>query len=116
MRISDWSSDVCSSDLIQVLATQLIDFLGELLGGDRRNGAHIDNDLATMQPAGNAIFAEQYFVDLRGIGQHQNNDVSLLGHFLAGTARYSAVIHKLGLRRLVAVCTQLMPDFQIGRE
>src|SRR3546814_15535277 len=32
MRISDWSSDVCSSDLLLGLDNQPLDLLGELVG------------------------------------------------------------------------------------
>src|SRR3546814_11151251 len=58
MRISDWSSDVCSSDLVGVLAFELADFFLE--GGERtlrafvvfllqRFALDLQLDQATMQ-------------------------------------------------------------------
>src|SRR3546814_1357706 len=50
MRISDWSSDVCSSDLLPVddgIARRLIDRGGRTVGADRRDAIAADDDTAT---------------------------------------------------------------------
>src|SRR3546814_8848760 len=67
MRISDWSSDVCSSDLLA--AEALIDLFDPLLGDDEHDAMLTrapldlranrikagDDDLATLFPEGEAI-------------------------------------------------------------
>jgi hypothetical protein len=43
---------------IQIVAAQLVDLLGELLGRDRRDRAHVDHGLAGREPGGDAALGE----------------------------------------------------------
>src|SRR3546814_8232117 len=73
MRISDWSSDVCSSDLLTLLMRILIVEDEPNLGRQLRS---------TLEGAG-------YAIDLATDGED--------GHYLGSTENYDAVILDLGL-------------------
>src|SRR3546814_19405608 len=91
MRISDWSSDVCSSDLIgfAILLGQLVQFgqdaVGDALldgGEDRAFLNHLPRDVerqvvAVDQPAHEAQVARQY---LRLVGDEDAADIELHTH------------------------------------
>src|SRR3546814_12978054 len=55
MRISDWSSDVCSSDLADAL---FLTDLGEFPGDFRGGGGVVDEDRALAHPGEGAVVAE----------------------------------------------------------
>src|SRR3546814_996571 len=60
MRISDWSSDVCSSDLIDASTPQLNSLLGvvgSLLGNGVRDSVLLADQPLYTVPAGGAVIA-----------------------------------------------------------
>src|SRR3546814_1930120 len=52
MRISDWSSDVCSSDLLNSDETAVIDNAADATIEGSESGIHVENGAATITNAG----------------------------------------------------------------
>ena len=50
---------------IEIVAAKVVDLLGELLGGDRRDRTHVDDDLALRQPFRDAFGAKENRLDVR---------------------------------------------------
>src|SRR3546814_13621432 len=50
MRISDWSSDVCSSDLADAVAEMRAHRVGDLFGGDEQVGGRIGVEQGEGEP------------------------------------------------------------------
>ena len=59
---------------VEVVASELADALRELLGGDRRDRAHVDDGLARAQALRDAIGSEQHRLDVRRVGHHRDDD------------------------------------------
>src|SRR5437867_4584950 len=85
---------------VQVLAAERFDLLRESLGVDRRDGTHVDHDLAFGEPARDAILAEQHRCNVRRVGHHADDDVRLLRHCLRRVAFNRALISETLGRRL----------------
>src|SRR3546814_19011713 len=104
MRISDWSSDVCSSDLLRELAR--IFAVGIITASDERPEA----PTAQREPSGSAIGAEPGIAAVALVGEEigaeefverGGNIRRLLFHHLAGSRLAiapEAVEHRLPLR------------------
>src|SRR5436309_7141667 len=93
---------------VQVLAAERIDLLREALGLDRRDGTHVDHDLALGEPARDAILAEQGRRHVGRVRHHGDNDLGLLGHFLRRAARNRAFITETLGHRLDVVDTKIV--------
>ena len=63
---------------IEIVAAQRFDAPGEFLGRDRRDRAHVDDELALAQALGDAVLAEQHGLDVGRVGHHQDDDVRRL--------------------------------------
>src|SRR3546814_1303675 len=87
MRISDWSSDVCSSDLLHLVAE------GAVVGGHHREGDEAgagDGDrIAAGVHAGDVQAAGAQRLELRGVRLHRKEGDFLAGHL--GQVRDEAV-------------------------
>ncbi|MNZ75611.1 hypothetical protein D3C78_940910 [compost metagenome] len=66
---------------VEVLRAFFIDFGGEGFGRGRRDRAHVDHDFARADTSSDAIGAEQYVVNLRGIRHHDDDEFGFLGDF-----------------------------------
>ncbi|SOZ36500.1 hypothetical protein CBM2605_A280091 [Cupriavidus neocaledonicus] len=88
---------------VQVRGAQLVDARGEVLGGDRRDRAHVDHDLAVagflaggLERGGHALLAEQHRFHVRRVRHHDDDDVGTLGDFLgAGTDGHACIDQRL---------------------
>jgi hypothetical protein len=60
---------------VEVVAAALVDPGGEFLGRDRRDRAHVDDDLAGGQAGGHAVLAEQRRFHVRRVQRHDDDDV-----------------------------------------
>jgi hypothetical protein len=77
---------------IQVVAALAVDALGEVLGGDRADRAHVHHDLAGPQPVGNTVAAKQCRFHVGCVGNHGDDDVASLRHVAArGAADGTAI-------------------------
>src|SRR3546814_15122659 len=78
MRISDWSSDVCSSDLLHLVAE------GAVVGSHHREGDEAgagDGDrIAAGVHAGDVQAAGAQRLELRGVRLHRKEGDFLAGH------------------------------------
>src|SRR3546814_7693705 len=119
MRISDWSSDVCSSDLVTAINDRntLRDCLIPLLVPERfLAGPSVNGDDLTLRPLSNLLF-----VLLR---QHQVIPASMtkwfksqltLGHYLIGNDR--AVVMEMLVDRIIRWLTHCsLPNTSIRSE
>ena len=77
---------------IEIVAAERIDLLRELLGRQRRDRAHIDDDLPLRQSRRDAVFVEERGLDVRRIRHHRDDDVRLLSDLLAVRACAAARI------------------------
>src|SRR3546814_19956790 len=69
MRISDWSSDVCSSDLVEDPAP-VVEF--RQIAAERRSQNRTDHDADAPHRHGRAVFLPGIAVEQHGLGQrHQ---------------------------------------------
>ena len=68
---------------VEVLAAELVDALGELLGLAGRDRRHVDDDLPLRQTRRDAVVAEERGRDVRRVRHHRDDDVALLGDLLA---------------------------------
>ena len=80
---------------VEIEATQILDPLGELLGRDRRDRAHVHHDLARAQALGDAVLAEQHLLDIGRIGHHHENDVGLRRDIFRRAAGDSALVEQV---------------------
>ena len=80
-------ADLAAGDRrIQVVAAERVDAAGELLGRDRRDGAHVHHHAAGGEALGDAVRAEQHGFDMRRVRHHQDDDVGLGGDLAARPA------------------------------
>ena len=80
---------------VQVVAAQFVDAGGELLGGDRRDRTHVDDDLARAQPLGDAAGSEQHRFDIGSVGHHEDDHVGLARDLAAGGALPGALVEQI---------------------
>ena len=70
--------------------------LGEVFCRDRRNRAHVDDDLAGLEALRNSVLGEQNGLDVRRVRHHGDDDVGVLSDFLRGFACGAAGCEILG--------------------
>jgi hypothetical protein len=97
---------------VQIFTAQLVDAAGELLAGQRRYRAHIDDDFAARQPLGDAAWVEQDALDIRRVRNHRDDDLGLGGNFLAGGARERTRIEQFLRKDCNVIEEERMPGFQ----
>ena len=68
---------------IQVVAAEFVDAPGEVLGGDRRDRAHVHHDLARRQAFGDALRVEQHVLDMIAAYVDRFSQVTLRIHEMA---------------------------------
>jgi hypothetical protein len=94
---------------VQVVAAQVVDAGGELLGFQRRDRTHVDDDLARLQSFGNAAGAEQGRFDMGSVGDHGDDHLGLFRHLAAGAALPGALVEQVLRRGAQVVDIQLVP-------
>ena len=67
---------------IHVIRTGVLYALGKHLGLDRRDGTHVDDNLARGQSFRDPVLAEKCLLDVRRVRHHSNDDVGFLRDFL----------------------------------
>src|SRR3546814_8754634 len=99
MRISDWSSDVCSSDLLEFLFQMLGEFVG-----DARDEA-IVNQVLRLQTCGIAFADKRMLANLR---VHQRlREARLVSFVVTEAAIAPHVDHDVAVKRLDRKSTRL---------
>ena len=66
---------------VEVLRAFGVDFFGEGFGRSGRDRTHIDHHFVRAQACSNPVFTEQDFVDLRGVGHHDDDEFGFLSDF-----------------------------------
>ncbi|OIQ82618.1 hypothetical protein GALL_355820 [mine drainage metagenome] len=79
---------------VDVIGAQRLDARGEVLGLQRGDRAHVDDDLARAQALRDAVVAEQHAFDVGRVGQHQEHDVGALGDFARAGAGLRAGVEQ----------------------
>ena len=97
---------------VEIFAAKLVDLLGEVLGGDRRDRAHVDDDLALRKPLRDASGAKEHRLDVGRVGNHEDDQFGLLSQFLAVGAGDGAFVDQLLRRRAAGVNEKLVTAFQ----
>ena len=97
---------------IEIVAAEFIDLFGELLRGDRRDRAHVDDDLAFRQPFGDAPGAKEHGLHVGRVGNHGDDHLGLLADFLPIGASDSALVDQLLRRRATGMNEELMTAFE----
>src|SRR3546814_20577899 len=101
MRISDWSSDVCSSDLLSLIPAS--DVITSLLSEWLANSRSRDSEALSVAIAFNLGFAERRFGRWRsveGIGKQGTNSIAFDRHRV-GIGRFDLEVGHLVDVRLV---------------
>src|SRR3546814_20609435 len=113
MRISDWSSDVCSSDLADAL---FLTDLGEFPGDFRGGGGVVDEDRALAHPGEGAVVAEDDAAQVVVVADATEHQIGARGGLARRRRRLAAMLLRpfLGLRRRTVVDGDLVAA-QIGR-
>ncbi|MNX83035.1 hypothetical protein D3C86_1147850 [compost metagenome] len=101
---------------VEVGGAKLVDARGKVLGGDRRDRAHVHHDLAVagflagrLERRRHALVGEQHRLHVRGVRHHDDDDVRALGHFLGAGAHGHAGVHQRLRRRIDVVHEQRVP-------
>ena len=93
---------------VDITAAFLGDLGGEFLGLDRRDRAHIDDDLARRQAVGDAAGIEQHALYIGRVGHHQDHDLGALGDLFQGVADGGAGFANIGRQPALAVHEKLV--------
>jgi len=75
---------------VEIRAAERLDPRREILRGDRRDRAHVDDRLAGTEAVGDAVLAEQRGLDVRCVRHHDDDGVGALGDFPRRFADVSA--------------------------
>src|SRR3984885_1476095 len=97
---------------VEIFAAKGTHLLGEVLCGDRRDRAHVDDDLALRKPLRDTSGAKQHRLDVRRIRDHGDDNVRLLAYFLSIGASDRALVDELLQRRAAGMNEKLMTAFQ----
>ena len=68
---------------IEIVAAKRVDPFRELFRRERRDRAHVNDDLALAEPLRDAVLAEQRGLDVRRVRNHRDDDVRFLRDLLA---------------------------------
>src|SRR3546814_12432614 len=93
MRISDWSSDVCSSDLFYIASAGLGHLRGEAGRPCRWCGARVNDQLAAHSPRESVTAAAEYGVSRIGPREHQDPGCAAIENLLDACCRFCAGFH-----------------------
>src|SRR3546814_12534802 len=115
MRISDWSSDVCSSDLVQ---SQKMQAVGQLAGGV----AHDFNNLLTAMTGFCDLLlqrhrpGDQSFADVMQIKQNANRAANLVRQLLAFPRQQTLIPRVLDVTEMPADLSHRSEARRVGKE
>src|SRR5918994_993697 len=93
---------------VEVIATLLVDAPGEVFGGNRRDRAHVDNDLAGRKALRDSARAEERRLHMRCVRHHRDDDLGVFGNLPAGAARHRALSEHLLRWRIEVVQEQFV--------
>src|SRR3546814_18562836 len=117
MRISDWSSDVCSSDLLSLIPAS--DVITSLLSEWLANSRSRDSEALSVAIAFNLGFAERRFGRWRsveGIGKQGTNSIAFDRHRV-GIGRFDREVgHLVAVRVVHSVMRQCHRTAETDRQ
>ena len=93
---------------VEIFAAERVDLLGELLGGDWRDRAHVDDDLAGRKSLRDAFGAEEHRLDVGRIGDHGDDHLGVAPDLLPIGAGDGALIGQFFRRRAARVNEELV--------
>jgi hypothetical protein len=101
---------------VEVVAAELVDARREMFRFDRRDRAHVDDDLPRLESLGDAVFPEEHAFDVRRIRDHQEDDLGLPRDLFAVAADRRAAAGQIAGDRSDRMDEQLVPGrFEMSR-